>query len=90
MYNEGFDRLGCIGCPLVKRSFREQEFERWPTYKRAYLRAFDKIAKHRVINGINNGKTAWNTGQEIFDWWMDFKPLPPEIMDGQIEMDEYD
>jgi phosphoadenosine phosphosulfate reductase len=90
LYNEGFDRLGCIGCPLVKRSIREQEFERWPTYKRAYLRAFDKIAKHRVINGINNGKTAWNTGQEIFDWWMDFKPLPPEIMDGQIEMDEYD
>lgn len=86
LYDEGFDRLGCIGCPLVKRSIREQEFERWPTYKRAYLRAFDKIAKHRVINGINNGKTAWNTGQEIFDWWMEYTPPPLKVMDGQTDI----
>lgn len=58
--------------------------------KRAYLRAFDKIAKHRVINGINNGKTAWKTGQEVFDWWMGYTKMPDEGMDGQIEMDEYD
>jgi phosphoadenosine phosphosulfate reductase len=29
LYSEGYDRIGCIGCPLVRRS-RERDFVRWP------------------------------------------------------------
>ena len=88
LYDEGFDRLGCIGCPMARQAGREREFERWPTYKRAYIRAFEKLAKYRNENNLNGGRTSWSTGQEIFDWWMEYTAPPPGVMDGQIEMDE--
>ena len=30
LYNEGFSRLGCIGCPLASKRARVEEFLRWP------------------------------------------------------------
>ena len=90
LYDEGFDRLGCIGCPMAGQAGREKEFARWPTYKRAYIRAFEKLAKYRNENGLNEGRTYWGTGESIFDWWMEYKPPPQEIMDGQIEIDDFD
>ena len=47
LYDEGFKRLGCIGCPLVGAKSMLKEFERWPKYKEAYLRAIERmIANH--------------------------------------------
>lgn len=40
LYDEGYRRLGCIGCPM--NSKKKKELERYPTFKRAYLRAFEK------------------------------------------------
>jgi phosphoadenosine phosphosulfate reductase len=90
LYDEGFKRLGCIGCPMAGQAGREREFERWPTYKRAYIRAFEKLAKYRNENGMNDNRSSWKTGQKIYDWWMGYTKMPDEGMDGQIEMDEYD
>lgn len=45
LYDEGFKRLGCIGCPMS--SNREREFERWPKYKKLYLLAFGKMIENR-------------------------------------------
>lgn len=43
LYDEGFARLGCIGCPLSGRKNMERDFERWPKYKELYIRAFQKM-----------------------------------------------
>lgn len=43
LYDEGFTRLGCIGCPLQGRDGMLRDFERWPRYKELYIRAFDKM-----------------------------------------------
>lgn len=56
LYDEGFTRLGCIGCPLQGREGMIRDFERWPRYKELYIRAFEKmIANHpgeiRVASG---------------------------------------
>lgn len=75
---------------MAGQAGREKEFARWPTYKRAYIRAFDKLAKYRNEHGMNEGKSYWKTGQQIYDWWMEYTKMPDEGMDGQIEMDEYD
>lgn len=45
LYDEGFTRLGCIGCPLQGKKGMERDFERWPRYKELYIRAFDKMLK---------------------------------------------
>jgi phosphoadenosine phosphosulfate reductase len=61
LYDEGFTRIGCIGCPMASKEQRERQFERWPKYKEAYIRAIDK--------GIQRGKAlgkeyTWTGGEE--------------------------
>ena len=43
LYDEGFTRLGCIGCPLSGSKKMIRDFERWPKYKELYIRAFQKM-----------------------------------------------
>ena len=46
LYDEGFTRLGCVGCPLQGRAGMLRDFERWPRYKELYIRAFDKMIQN--------------------------------------------
>lgn len=87
LYNEGFERLGCVGCPMAGQTGRERDFKRWPTYRRAYLRAFQKMIDSRIADGL---KTNWKTGQEAFDWWMEYTKISDGGMDDQVGMDEFD
>lgn len=43
LYDQGWKRLGCIGCPMANVDERRRSFEEWPTYKQAYIRAFQKM-----------------------------------------------
>ncbi|HPS70604.1 MAG TPA: phosphoadenosine phosphosulfate reductase family protein [Candidatus Cryosericum sp.] len=70
LYDEGFDRLGCIGCPMAGPKERERQFQRWPGIEKAYIAA----CQHAVDRRIEKGKqteTSWANGQEMFDWWME-------------------
>lgn len=46
LYKCGFDRVGCIGCPMAGKK-RWHQFEVFPTYKKAYLKAFEKMIEER-------------------------------------------
>lgn len=46
LYDMGFKRVGCIGCPMAGR-IRHFEFELFPAYKRLYLSAFERMLKER-------------------------------------------
>lgn len=67
LYDQGYKRLGCIGCPMQYYKRRQTELDRYPTYKRAYIRAFDKMLENRRARGL---ETKWKTGQEVYDWWI--------------------
>ena len=69
LYDEGFKRLGCIGCPMATRKERIHEFERWEGYKKQYLSCCDKLAQSYKANG-DKGAKLFNDGQDMFDWWM--------------------
>jgi len=43
LYEEGYKRLGCIGCPLAGTREMLRDFERYPKYKEAYIRAFQRM-----------------------------------------------
>lgn len=63
LYDEGFKRLGCIGCP--KDTKRAQVLDQYPQYKRGYIRALDKL----VAQGYpKDGR--FQTGQQWYDWWI--------------------
>lgn len=85
LYDKGFHRLGCIGCPMATRRGRSIEFARWPKYLTAYLHAFERMIREREKRGKLDG--TWRMGtdpMEIFHWWMQDGVLP-----GQFVMEEF-
>ena len=66
-YSDGYKRVGCVGCPLSTKCNRKRQFEEYPTYKRAYIRAFDKMLEVRKERGL---ETDWKNGEEVFEWWV--------------------
>lgn len=67
LYDMGYYRVGCIGCPIAGKS-RWKEFADFPTYQRAYIRAFDKMLDTIHAKGK---PTKWKTGEDVFCWWME-------------------
>jgi phosphoadenosine phosphosulfate reductase len=65
LYDKGYKRLGCIGCPMSTHA--AEELDRYPKYKDAYVRAFEKMLIYRKEKGL---KTVWNTGEEVMEWWL--------------------
>lgn len=80
LYNEGFRRVGCVGCPLAGRR-RYAEFRRWPAYEKLYVQAFDRMIEERKRRGR---KCNWQTGQDVFRWWMEEDVLP-----GQMSVEDF-
>lgn len=80
LYDNGYKRVGCIGCPMAGKS-RYKEFRDFPTYKRAYIRAFDKM-----LIGIHGAgkKTRWKSGDDVFLWWME-----DENIAGQMNIEDF-
>lgn len=66
LYDEGYTRLGCIGCCMAGKH-QEEELERYPKFKAAYLRAFERMLKERKEKGL---ETQWKTAQDVYDWWI--------------------
>ena len=78
LYDCGFKRLGCIGCPMASKH-RKVEFERWPRYKQLYLNAFARMQEARVAAGklpFLGDKIDNPTVQDVFDWWMEEPWIP--------------
>lgn len=67
LYQCGFDRVGCIGCPMANKK-RKFAFSVFPKYRDMYIRAFDRMIK------INNLTGSWKTGYDCYMWWMSENP----------------
>ena len=70
LYDEGFTRLGCIGCPMGGRKGQTAEFERYPKYRANYIRAFERLLKYRHEQGLDKDGQNWKTGEGVMDWWI--------------------
>lgn len=83
LYACGEDRVGCIGCPLAKKAARRREFARYPKYRDAYIRAFDRMLAERQTRGLS---CDWQTGEDVLHWSMEDGVLPGQIiLDGMEE-----
>ena len=83
LYDCGFRRLGCIGCPLASVKNREWEFKRYPKFREAYIRTFDRMVEARRDAGKSDGN--WNSGEAVFNWWMYGNPKQEKQIEGQME-----
>lgn len=85
LYVCGFDRVGCIGCPLAGKHKREIEFSNYPKYKAMYIQTFERMLEERKRRG--KMQEPWRIGSrgiDVFRWWMEDGNVP-----GQMEMEDY-
>ena len=85
LYDDGWCRVGCVGCPMAGKKGRVAEFVRWPKYKDLYIRTFDNMLLELKRRGKKEG--SWRigaTGRDVYNWWMEYDILP-----GQMDIDDF-
>lgn len=75
LYDQGFCRLGCVGCPLAGGEQMEFEFQFFPKYYVAYLRTFARMIKERADMAEKFGFTS---PLDVMHWWMWKSHLPSD------------
>lgn len=74
LYDEGYKRLGCIGCPMNSR--KKQELEHYPkfaeNYKRAIARWLPGYLERRYKKGA---EPCFKTVDEWYKWWIEDKDI---------------
>lgn len=82
LYECGYKRVGCIGCPFASLKNRLFDFARYPKYKSNYIKAFERMIKRRKETGKVN-KVNWSTGEAVFNWWLRYD-------DAQLKFDGFE
>lgn len=81
LYEMGFSRVGCIGCPMAGKG-RWKEFREFPEYQAMYIQTFDRMLQIRKQKGLtyrNNEYAAWKNGYDVFLWWMEDKNIKGQM-----------
>lgn len=65
LYDQGYTRLGCIGCPLATANYRHIEFARWPFAKQLWMKGFRAYLKR-----LGGQYGRFQSAEEIFEWWI--------------------
>lgn len=78
LYDEGFERLGCVGCPMSGPKGIARDFARWPSIARGWARAFERLWFRKRPTVMMRGKYKGSTWpgipgihrwEELFEWW---------------------
>lgn len=83
LYDEGWSRIGCIGCPMATTRERLRQFARYPKYKQNYLKAIKTLMDIKERDG--NPFYGWRTPEDMFHWWVRDGVLP-----GQMSLFDYE
>lgn len=67
LYEKGYKRIGCIGCPMAGKS-RLKELEDFPQYYQMYLNAFGKMIEKHKANWTKVG--SFTSPEAVMDRWL--------------------
>lgn len=71
LYQRGYCRIGCVGCPLGGAKDMKRQFINFPAYKKLYLIAFDRMLARRKERGL---PTEWKNAKDVMTWWLGDDP----------------
>jgi phosphoadenosine phosphosulfate reductase len=80
LYDEGFTRLGCIGCPLGGPKSQAKEFARWPRYAKLWYRGITRYWEYHHGKNATRGPrkgtpyfsdTVADNAHDYFRWWIE-------------------
>lgn len=80
LYYCGFDRVGCIGCPMAGKK-RYFEFNVFPKYRNMFIQAFERMLAE--IRKAPKRALSFKDGLDVFEWWMESDNIA-----GQIELED--
>lgn len=87
LYDDGFKRLGCIGCPFGDTKQRLRQFQRWPRYEALWKRGFQKYWDNFKGVPRRDGKPRWiekmNSVDDLWQWWISGKAYQGDQADCQ-------
>jgi phosphoadenosine phosphosulfate reductase len=79
LYDEGHDRIGCVGCPISCN--RKRDFERWPKYYLNYYKAVERFLPGYLERcKVKKRKPFRKTAQAWMDWWIYEQDLDPDYL----------
>lgn len=86
LYDEGWKRLGCVGCPLNPKA-QAREFERWPRYKenwrRAIIKNWEAYRDQPRKDGKQRFQARFKSGEDFWQWWLTAKA--PDYIRGDCQ-----
>lgn len=59
LYDEGWDRLGCIVCPMISPSMKAKNIARWPKHWEAFRRGFFHVWRYK------QGQAIWENRDKL-------------------------
>lgn len=76
LYDEGFKRLGCVGCPIGGKN-RTEEFRRWPRFEEVWKRGarlwWETWKDKLKPDGTYYFAHKFPTFESYWSWWMEEK-----------------
>lgn len=85
LYDEGWKRIGCIGCPFGSKKQRLAQFERYPEFKQMYIDAMGRvIAKRKEAGKV----VKIDDAEESFEWWLSDMSVSKWIAE-KVQMDMF-
>ncbi len=88
LYDEGFERLGCIGCPCAGNK-RLIEFKRWPKFAAAWKKAAFRLWESKEGTDWTMFK-RFKSKEEFWAWYISNDSMPSIEPCGQREFDYTD
>lgn len=88
LYDEGFSRLGCVGCPMGGPQQQRRDFDRWPRYESLWKRGFREYWERWKGVPRKDGGDRWieklDTWEDLWDWWLSGEALNGDQPDCQM------
>lgn len=77
LYDEGFKRLGCVGCPMSGPKRQAADFARWPKIERVWKKGFQKFWNKwkgvPTLKGKDRFFEKYDTVDDFWNWWVSGK-----------------
>lgn len=88
LYDKGYDRLGCIGCPMGRKQ-RIKQYEDYPKFFEADLKALRLYMVGYLQRKQKKGlEPKFRTAEEMMKWWLsDNEDDSSDSYENQIDME---
>ena len=69
LYDKGFDRIGCILCPMARKDNIKRDLQMFPDVVEKYRQACNRAVAKRLAEG-KTYKEGFQNGDDLFNWWL--------------------